>query len=82
MEPNYGAVLEPVFDENGSLAKVNIVKNSEGFTDVPEIFIDSETGYNAELIPVFSVCRIGDLLEDEIPPGQNIISVVDCVGKF
>ena len=82
MEPNYGAVLEPVFDENGSLSKVNIIKNSEGFTDLPEIFIDSETGYNAELIPVFSVCRIGDLPKDEIPPGQNIISVVDCVGKF
>jgi ElaB/YqjD/DUF883 family membrane-anchored ribosome-binding protein len=82
MEPNYGAVLEPVFDENGSLAKVNIIKNSEGFLDLPEIFIDSETGYNAKLIPVFSVCRIGDLPEDEISPGQNIISVVDCVGKF
>lgn len=82
MEPNYGAVLEPVFDGNGSLAKVNIIKSAEGFTDLPEIFIDSETGYNAELIPVFKVCRIGDDTKDEIPPGTSIISVVDCVGKF
>lgn len=82
MEPNYGAVLEPVFDGNGSLAKVNIIKDAEGFTDLPEIFIDSETGYNAELIPVFKICRIGDLPKDEIPPGTSIISVVDCVGKF
>jgi hypothetical protein len=82
MEPNYGAVLEPVFDGNGSLAKVNIIKSAEGFTDLPEIFIDSETGYNAELIPVFKVCRIGDDIKDEIPPGTSIISVIDCVGKF
>lgn len=82
MEPNYGAILEPVFDGNGSLSKVNIIKSSEGFTDLPEIFIDSETGYNAELIPVFKVCKIGDDTKDEIPPGVSIISVVDCVGKF
>ena len=84
MEPNFGAVLEPVFDKNGSVAAVKIIKGAEGFTEMPEIFVDTETGYNAELIPVFKVNRIGDTTEDldKVPLGEKVISVIDCVGKF
>jgi hypothetical protein len=84
MEPNFGAVLEPVFDKNGSVSAVKIIKGAEGFTEMPEIFVDTETGYNAELIPVFKVNRVGDLPEDldKVPPGEKVISVIDCVGKF
>ena len=84
MEPNLGAVLEPVFDKNGSVAAVKIIKGAEGFTEMPEIFVDTETGYNAELIPVFKVNRVGDIPEDldKVPLGEKVISVIDCVGKF
>lgn len=84
MEPNLGAVLEPVFDKNGSVTAVKIVKGAEGFTEMPEIFVDTETGYNAELVPVFKVNRVGDLPEDldKVPLGEKVISVIDCVGKF
>jgi hypothetical protein len=81
--PNNGAILDPVFGANGVLEKVNIVAVGAGFTERPEITIQSETGYNAEIIPILCVNRIGDIPEAEavLPPGARVISVVDCVGK-
>lgn len=83
MEPSLGAVLEPIFNNVGALLGVNIVKGAEGFTDLPEIFIETETGYNAEMVPVFKVNRVGDNMEDLDPAlGEKVISVINCVGKF
>jgi hypothetical protein len=84
MEPNLGAILTPIIDKNGSVSGVNIIKTALGFTDMPTIYIDSDTGYNAELVPVFKVNRVGDIPEnlDKVPLGEKVISVIDCVGKF
>jgi len=53
----------------------------QGFTGFPDIYIDSDTGYNAKITPVFNVKRVGDAPEVDIPVRQ-VIKVVDCVGKF
>jgi len=55
-----------------------------GFADYPEIRIESETGYNAVLVPYLCVNNIGDLPEDErnaLAQQGKILQVVDCVGK-
>ncbi len=78
--PNNGAVLSYECDNLGSLTKVNVVKPGIGFTSYPTIEIETETGYNATLLPVFKVNRIGDNPDLPVSPGQ-VISVVDCVGK-
>lgn len=80
ISPSNGASLTPVFDELGSLTKVNIVNSGQGFKEFPEIYIDSETGYNAKITPIFNVRRVTD--EETQVPVTGIISVVDCVGKF
>lgn len=83
MEPNLGAVLEPIFNSVGALLGVNIVKGAEGFTEMPEIFIETETGYNAEMVPIFKVNRVGDNMDNLDPAlGEKVISVINCVGKF
>jgi archaellum component FlaC len=80
INPSNGAVLSPEFDGLGSLTKVNVVKPGQGFTEFPEIYIESDTGYNAKITPVFNVRRVD---EEQIQvPQDQIISVVDCVGKF
>jgi hypothetical protein len=79
--PSNGLELKPIFDELGSLNRVDVVKPGIGFKEMPTIEIETETGYNASLLPVFRVNRIGDGLGTDVPPSQ-IISVVDCVGKF
>jgi hypothetical protein len=83
MTPNNGAELRPIFDDFGRLISVSIIKNGIGFTERPNIYIDSDTGINAIMAPVFDVIRVGDLPENQdiIPPGTEIINVIDCVGR-
>lgn len=81
--PNNGVVLEPVINKRGEITKVEIVSKGCGFDDLPEIVVDSPTGFNAVIKPILNVTRIlneQDLFE--IPPGTPLISVVDCVGKI
>jgi hypothetical protein len=79
IEPSRGAVLKPII-RNGAVVGVNIEKTANGFDSRPRIFVDSDSGYNAELIPVFKVIQV----DPDAPPaaGTKIISVVDCVGKI
>jgi hypothetical protein len=82
--PDNGAVLQPRFDSLGSLTSVEIVRTGVGYIEMPTIEIETETGYNASLLPVFKVNKLGNITEEEtiVPLQSQIISVVDCVGKF
>jgi hypothetical protein len=77
VSPSNGAILEPMFGPFGSLEDVKIVSAGIGFTERPEIYIQSETGYNAKIVPVFCVNRVGDVAEDDListtgPDGEPI----------
>ncbi len=82
--PDNGAILIPIYNDVGSLTDVKIERPGIGFTEYPRVFIDSEFGINAEIIPQFKITRVGDLAEDKdiIPTNEQIINVVDCVGKI
>lgn len=80
ISPNNGAIMKPEFDSLGSLTKVNLISSGQGFTEFPNIYIQSDTGYNAKITPVFNIRRVDD--EQIQVPESQIISVVDCVGKF
>ena len=51
-----------------------------GFDSIPEVQINTDTGYNARLTPVLSFIR--EDLAGAIPTVTQILSVVDCVGKI
>jgi hypothetical protein len=81
IEPSNVAVAVPTFGAFGTLEGVKIISVGEGFKEVPNVYIESETGFNAKLIPRFCIDRVSaDQLKE---PGirEQIISVVDCVGK-
>lgn len=79
VSPSNGLVLEPKFDSLGSLTKINVINPGQGFKEFPNIYIESDTGYNAKIIPIFNVRRVDE--ESQVPV-NGIINVVDCVGKF
>lgn len=83
VNPDRGAVLIPKYGNFGTLESVEIQNGGLGFDEIPNIFIKSETGINALIVPIFGVIRVGDLSEDQdvIPPGTPLVSVVDCVGR-
>jgi hypothetical protein len=81
IEPSYGAEMVPTFNELGQLTSVKVVSGGEGILENPKIYIESETGFNAEIIPRFCIDRVGIDEVREPTVQDKIISVIDCVGK-
>ena len=61
----------------GRILDVEVVNGGTGFTSIPEITINSETGVGADLSPVLKFTDVG---EESLKPGE-IVTVVNCVGK-
>ena len=76
-----GAEVRPTFGPWGVLTKVEIINGGSGWTERPNIYIRSQTGYNAVIVPRFCIQRVGDDTEGDIPAGTPTLSVIDCVGE-
>ena len=77
-----GAELKIKTDALGAVTGVDVINGGIGFNEDPDIYIDSDSGYNAKLMPVFKVNRVGEDIAPEAVDVGAIIKVVDCVGKF
>jgi len=56
---------------NGQIVNVNVV-NQKSYDDLPELNINTTTGFGAKLRPLLTL----------IPPAQGeVIQVIDCIGK-
>ena len=77
-----GAEIKVMCDELGSIIAVDVINGGIGFTEDPDIYIESDTGYNAKLMPVFKVNRVGEDIAPELVSTGAAIQVIDCVGKF
>lgn len=80
--PDNGAELVPVIGGNGRIIDVRIINPGIGFTSMPTLKLNTNTGYNATLIPILSFKRVGEDNAFNIPEETKVIQVVDCVGKF
>ena len=61
---------------NGHFTGIKVVKPGYGFTEYPEFRINTNSGYNAKFTPVFKKVQ-----PSEVPGPDQIIQVVDCVGR-
>ena len=82
IEPSNGAEFSIKCDPLGSIIGVDVIKGGIGFTEEPIIYIESDSGYNAQLTSVFRVNRVGENIEPEVVASRQIVQVIDCVGKF
>ena len=80
VEPANGAELEPKFNEFGQLIGVKVISGGEGVKEIPDVYIESATGYNAKITLRFCIDRIGKDEYSEPSYQDKIISIVDCVG--
>jgi hypothetical protein len=78
--PDNGAILTPKFGYNGQLIGITVDRTGLGFNENPEIGIDSNTGYNAVIKPVFRTIKDPKLITDR-DSATSVLQVVDCVGK-
>ena len=75
-----GAEGELIVNRKGSIVGVRITNPGIGFTTLPEIRINTETGFNANLIPVLRFIDVNDS-GFVIPLGTPTLQIIDCVGK-
>lgn len=82
IDPDFGAKLKIKTGPFGVIERVDIIESGNGFNRYPDITINTNTGFNAELVPIFCIKRIGDQDPEDIAnssPNTSILSVVDCV---
>ena len=84
IEPDYGAKVAFKLGDFGKIGDVKVIEGCEGYTEMPKISIESDTGLNAKLIPKLCIDRgVGqDDLERDPELQDKVIIVVDCVGNF
>jgi hypothetical protein len=80
--PSNGAQLKIKTNPVGSIIGVDVINGGIGFVEDPDLYIESDTGYNATLMPVFKVNRIGEEAPQVAVAPTGVIQVIDCVGKF
>ena len=82
IEPSMGASATPKFDNYGRLLSIKVTAGGEGFTERPKVYIKSETGFGASIIPKFCIDRVGvDDLNRNPSLQDKIVTVINCVGK-
>lgn len=80
ISPSNGASATVKLDEIGRVVSVTIDSGGEGFTDIPKIYIESQTGYNVKLTPKFCIDRVTDEFQ-EPAIDDKLVTVVDCTTR-
>ena len=80
IEPANGAKAKIEESTDGEITRIIVTDCGSGFTKLPEVSINTETGYNAILKPIMKFHRPkhGGMT---FPEGTPVIQVIDCVGK-
>ena len=78
IEPSNGAKAKIEECVDGQIRRIVVTDCGSGFTELPEISINTETGYNAILKPIMKFHKPEEI---DVPRGTNVLQVIDCVGK-
>jgi len=77
--PDSSAEIELSVNQDGTIVGVKVIKPGSNYTCIPQIRLNTRTGYNARLKPILKFTRAQkDIV---VPPGTEVLKVVDCVGK-
>ena len=67
--------------QNGLIVGANVVNGGFGFTGLPEITINSDTGAGAKLLPVLKFTKLDDAAQLAQTTQQAVITVISCIEK-
>ena len=80
--PSNGARLEYEC-VNGSISAVRVLDGGSGFTGLPQITINTTTGFNATLAPALEFIPVDDNNIGAAPDdAATPIKIIDCVGRI
>jgi hypothetical protein len=79
--PDASTEIELTINQDGTIVGVKVIKLGSNYTCIPEIRLNTNTGYNAKLKPILKFTRVSNDVGFEVPSGTQVLNVVDCVGK-
>ena len=67
--------------QDGFIVGAKVTKGGSGFTSLPEVRINSDTGVGGRLLPVLKFTKVGDAKKTlaQLPKNIEIVTVIDCV---
>ena len=81
---NPGQAEVELIIQDGRIEKVNVVNGGFGFTSIPDITINSDTGALAKLTPVLKFTKIDDATQlADLPQidQDRVVTVISCITK-
>lgn len=72
--------LEPILDGTGRIVGANVIRAEVGCKVIPDLTINSDTGYGALIRPIMRFKKVEDY--DSTIPADGIMRVVDCVSSY
>ena len=72
--------LEPILDGTGRIVGANVIRAEVGCKVIPDLTINSDTGYGALIRPIMRFKKLEDY--DSTIPADGIMRVVDCVSSY
>jgi len=67
--------------QDGLIVGVNVVNGGFGFTKLPEITINSDTGAGAKLLPVLKFTKVDDASQLAQITQDAVVTVISCIEK-
>ena len=67
--------------QNGLIVGVNVVNGGFGFTDLPDLLINSDTGAGARLKPVLKFTKVDDAAQLAQVTQDAVVTVISCIEK-
>ena len=71
--------------QDGHVIDANVVNSGFGFTDLPDLQINSKKGVGAKLLPVLKFTKVDDAKRNvEITQGVTqdaVVTVISCIQK-
>ena len=75
--------------QGGRIVGANVVNSGFGFTQIPELLINSDTGAIAKLSPVLDFVKVDDatqLADTDVPfdrnlPQEAVVTIISCIEK-
>ena len=67
--------------QNGLIVGANVVNGGFGFTSLPDVTINSDTGVLAKLTPVLKFTKIDDASQLAQVSQDAVVTVISCIEK-
>ena len=79
--PNLGGAQVELEIQNGNIIGAKVTNGGFGFTSLPEISINSDSGVGGRLLPVLNFTYVQDASKLVDSARQSAVTVISCITK-